>query len=296
MFGFKGFHQPKQSKPSFPPQVPLITETTNSTPLPNNIELVAKEDIFSRSDEHSVLLVKAGTSVDAEMLEKLIRYGVQPHQFYLKRHRSSINTDTSIKTEETVTHYSGLGENSPNTNPMTSPMTDTLHRPGIISEAGMTDLTQAIPKEPNTQGVHRNNIVIIDPNEVSLKRLVQQLGSAGTTYSDLHPVNRMETVTWALEKYQPSILMVDEKAFPLTGVVAKLNSMQAKYHFEQMVLLITPATQLDKNYAWLADRCEGSGITLIQKPLGHFQLTALLEAYKAKKQIQKQIQLAEISL
>lgn len=300
-FGFN-FGEEKKASPFkvTPKNLATGSQLNGQAQSLQNVTLIARQDIFSVVDDQQVLLVKAGTAVDPAMLEKLIRYGVQPNQFYIQRHASV--SEESVMDDEiaslTMTVSEGVAkEITPRGNASTNMpvgMTNPIGQNSVLPSAAVS--TEEIETAlPSSQAVERQDIVVVDIEERSLKRLVNQLTVAGVSFSDIHPVKLRESLQWTLTKYTPSMLMVDENAFSATSLVAQVKALSSEHDIEQAVLLVNPASRTPKSMDVLQRQCDVAGIQLVYKPLNHFCLSNLLEVYKAKKQVQKQIKLAQFA-
>jgi hypothetical protein len=89
MAGFRFFNRTSKEVPfSTPPAPPIEAEEGYweefEQILPEGVSIICKEDIYFNKDGHYVLLIKAGQAIEERLIPKLIKFGVQPHQFELE--------------------------------------------------------------------------------------------------------------------------------------------------------------------------------------------------------------------
>lgn len=234
--------------------------------LPDDMELLAREDIYAapssngESSSNGLLLLPAGVTVKPHMLPKLIRHGAKPAQFIIQ------NRET--------------GE------------TQNVDMPSLAPPVGVT-LPEALqgtgPR--TTAGAHSMEMVLIDPSDKHLRKLIDTLTMAGVRMPHLHcSHDPAQLIEW-VKRVRPSVLIVDEAAHPLTSMVAKLNSLRRTFGIEHVILTVAPqATAGDVvDRERILDQARQAGIEVVTKPLNTFSVSKAVRLYKAKLSLARQM-------
>ncbi len=244
------------------PKSSRSTEAGSDTLLPKHIQLVAREDVFSKAGEKNpVLLIREGQVVGEELLSKLIRYGADPKQFVFKplEHPAYSDEVMDSKAQESSE--------------------------ALLNQSAMTGLTE----ESTRKSVAQNKIVIYEPNPRSLKRMVDTLVLSGVHLGDIHPVTALEKLDEVLTKQKPTILFVDPSFHVESSIFAKLKELKHKYHIEDVLLMPSISKQHEDERELLLEKAEQANVNVIFKPVNSFALTPFLNAYKTRRSIQQSI-------
>jgi AmiR/NasT family two-component response regulator len=235
--------------------------------LPDDMELLAREDIYalpasgSASGATGLLLLPAGVTVKPHMLPKLIRHGAKPTQFIIQ------NRET--------------GETQVVETPLpTTPVGATL------PEA----LQGSAPRVAAT-GAHAMDMVLIDPSDKHMRKLIDTLTMAGVRMPHLHcSHDPAQLIEW-VKRVRPSVLIVDEAAHPLTSMVAKLNSLRRTFGIEHVILTVAPQATagdvVDRDR--ILEQARQAGIEVVTKPLNTFSVSKAVRLYKAKLSLARQM-------
>lgn len=277
MFGFLNHHHPLQQRRTRP-MVAIDDQSDNEYgdhdtalmdefTLPEGLELVAKSDIFSRQSEGHVLLMRQGNVVAPQALPKLIRHGADPSQFVFRE-------------KETLTL-----EKAPHT---TLP-------DGLSRHASHIDHTE----EPAGHQADNARIVMIIPNEDRLEKTLTLLDMSGVKLSDVQCSANASQLIPFVQHHEPSILIVDEDAHPMTSMVPKLNALKRAYHIQHVILTVSKQDEeTDHEFGPISrdkiiEQAEASGIEVVYKPYNVFGLSRMLRLYKARKFFKKQVDSAQ---
>lgn len=229
MFGFRGFGKFSGR------------EMNESSPKSRNaVTLVSREDIYAqRLDHDPVLLLRKGSEITADDLPRLIRNGASPTQFRLEY------DETQAYTRETE-----LPAFTRNTaSPASDPISDALRAEKLIRKKRS-----------------RQSVVILEPDQKSLKRLIDCLFVCGFSLPEIHPVRMASQLDWAIHKYSPQILVVDYEGLQL------LRNFDCAHAPSQLIMTVSPDHELPEEL-YLE-----KNIRILQKPVNRFDLNALLNA------------------
>jgi CheY-like chemotaxis protein len=126
----------------------------------------------------------------------------------------------------------------------------------------------------------RKRVLILDPDQKSLKRLIDCLFICGFQLDNLHPVRMAASLDWALQKYMPHVLVVDYRLSEgqQTGIQI-LQGLQSVLPFLEQIILITPPLQMLSE--WEARRvksfCQVWNVKALPKPVNRFTLKQILD-------------------
>jgi hypothetical protein len=241
MFGFRGFGRIAKREASVPAagREPMI--------------LVTREDIYrpasgANRETGPVLLLKKGHALEPEDLPRYIKNGARPSQFQLQY---------ADETHEQAMHPPEFQRRIPEpamANPILDP--DTLVR-----------MARA-----------RKRVLVLEPDPKSMKRLIDCFFVCGFNLERIHPVRATGHLDWALEKYQPDILVIDYhlQRGGETGL-SILESLHSSTANERMILTIGPRPNLSEFEAKRIERlCDESEIAVLPKPINRFMLSHVL--------------------
>lgn len=276
---FRPFHATSQSGTSVGTSVksrgafsPQADEAVASlTWLPEDMELLAREDIYAMPASGSppgttgLLLLPAGVTVKPQMLPKLIRHGAKPTQFIIQSRETG-----ETQSVETPLPTTPVGATLPEA------LQGTFQRP---ASSGMS------------AGAHAMDMVLIDPNDKHMRKLIDTLTMAGVRMPHLHcSHDPAQLIEW-VKRVRPSVLIVDETAHPLTSMVAKLNSLRRTFGIEHVILTVAPqATSGDVvDRDRILEQARQAGIEVVTKPLNTFSVSKAVRLYKAKLSLARQM-------
>lgn len=243
MFGFRGFGR-------------VAAKQEASVPVAGrqSVVLVSKEDIYRPAvggspSAEPVLLLKKGHAVEADELPRYIKNGAQPSQFQLR-----YQTET-----ETAPHEADFQRNH-TVQGATNPIKD--------------------PETANRQSRSRKRVLVLEPEQKSLKRLIDCLFLCGFNLDRIHPLRVPDHLEWSLEKYQPDILIIDYGLqYKGQSGLAMLKSLQDETGGCKIILTLPARPRLAPLEEKLVRKiCAGHGIGLLEKPVNRFDMNDVLEA------------------
>ncbi len=267
MFGLK---RSSNNKPL--PKPFEVSQRAKTKLLPEGLQLVAREDVFSLQGDHPVLLIRAGKVVGEELFSKLVRYGVNPEQFVLK--------PIASENESPVSHAVNRQEKSGDEGHTTSEKTLESERSNFKKTINpMTDLKA----EWSGTNLIRNKIVIYEPDARSLKRIVDGLVMSGVYLGDIYPVRTSGELEPSILKHEPIMVFVDPSFHVETSLFPRLKTLRRDYGIEHILLTLSVSRQdQDKRNQWM-DKAERSGIDVLFKPMNPFALTPYVDFYKTRQ-------------
>lgn len=223
--------------------------------------LVCKEDIYRENRGMSpILLLRKGCEVSTDELPRFIRNGARAHQFVFKpaENYSDNNRVASVTAPEPLTQQTK------------TPRRHDVRRELESSPPHSNQPLQAIPHR-------RKRVLILEPNQKSLKRLIDCLFICGTSLDKIHTVRLQEHLGWAMAKYKPQILIVDY-ALPnqQTGLelLASFSSLQG---IEKIIFTIDPDSSLSsEEIETLETFCPEKNIRILKKPVSRFTVNRIL--------------------
>ncbi len=261
-------------KRNSPKPMPKVLESSRhlngsqSATLPEGVQLLALEDIFYSNGDNPVLLIRAGKVVGEEQLAKLIRYGVDPKKFSLRR-----VDETSAASRFNSSDFGGRESGR------FSKRSSRTYK--SAPDYPMTDLRD----EKAGVSVTRNKIVIYEPDSRSLKRILDTLSLSGVYLGDVHSVTVPEHLESALVKHEPLIVFVGSSFHVETSIFEKLKSLKVKHGIEHMLLTASVSRQRQDLRDELLDKAERAGIELVFKPVNSFALSPFISSYKARRSL-----------
>jgi hypothetical protein len=242
MFGF--FHpRNREVNPAALPAAALPSGT-----------LVSKEDIYRENKGMTpILLLRKGFEVSMEELPRFIRNGARPHQFLFK--------------------------------PAESPEIASLDSPGALPHPlkalhrhGMTDEFEASPyRSLGSNHREKKRVLILEPNQKGLKRLIDCLFICGIPLDRIHTVRLPEQLAWAMAKYRPQILIVDYALPNQQTGLALLAGFTSLHGIEKIIFTVAPDEPMgDVEIQTLETFCPEKKIKLLKKPVSRFTVNQLL--------------------
>jgi hypothetical protein len=226
------------------PLDPSSSEDVGAFASLNAAQLVCTEDIYVPGQD--VLLLKAGQVVQAGQIATLLKYGISPKQF---RFEGDIPEGLALP-------------------------------PHVLKSAHLDD-PATIDKALDTRAFLRNchkTIMVVDHDDRSLRRTIDNLLSCGVPLHKIHPIRVEAHLNWALEKYQPDLLMLD---FAINGswvykhdLVQRVGSLHKAVN--QVVLMVRDQSRSEGAREALNYLTQDMGIRVIYKPLHRAQLKPLL--------------------
>jgi hypothetical protein len=259
-----------------------LTETT--TWLPHGYELITREDIFSRG----MLIMRQGSHVNMSMLPKLMRHGATPQQFVLRQ--IPLTDEMEIMDEQPT---SAVPLASPG---MTVP--DGLRGPNLPVGLGLPATN--VPHQQDSGlmlGSESNpDMVIVDPNQHSLRKTMDTLALAGVGMNHLHCTPQSDQLIAWVRKFKPSVLVLDEAAHPLTSMLPKINALRRTFGIEHVVLTVStvPEASISDQYAINRDSLlktiAAKNVDIVTKPINRLAFSNVVAQYKAKTRVSYQLE------
>ena len=244
MFGF--FHA-RQSQIS-PLGLPLPVSLPAGT-------LVSKEDIYRENKGMApILLLRKGFEVSMDELPRFIRNGARPHQFFFKPSNSPDIADIEV----------------PEALPQ---QLKALRRQGMMEEFGVVSPYRSLQRDPRD----RQRVLILEPDQKSLKRLIDCLFICGTPLDKIHTVRLPQQLAWAIAKYKPQILMVDYALSDQQTGLALLASLQSLPGVEKIIFTIDSDSPLSEaEQQTLEALGPAAKVKLLPKPVSRFTVNRIL--------------------
>ncbi len=244
MFGF--FHA-RQSQGS-PLPLPLPVSLPEGT-------LVSKEDIYRENKGMApILLLRKGFEVSMDELPRFIRNGARPHQFLFKPSESAEIAEVDL----------------PEALPQ---QLKSVRRQGMMEEFGTVSPYRSLQRDPRD----RQRVLILEPDQKSLKRLIDCLFICGTPLDKIHTVRMPQQLAWAIGKYKPQILMVDYALSDEQTGLALLASLQSLPGVEKIIFTIDPDSPLSEAEQQTLDALgPTANVKLLPKPVSRFTVNRIL--------------------
>jgi hypothetical protein len=252
MFGF--LHQSnRDTMPVISP--PSVSYSTSSTELPGI--LVSKEDIYRENKGMApILLLRKGLEVSMEELPRFIRNGARPQQFEFKPAEQEFADEPG----NNLTNYA------------LSHQLRALHRQAFLEELNET------PYPPESGDPrHKKQVLVLEPDQKSLKRLVDCLFICGTPLDKIHSIRLPEQLGWAIDKYQPELLVIDY-AFCMSGQgLQQLAGLAAGTSFAAIVFTLAQGIVLSpESTQKIQNACPAQTVRFLEKPVSRFTVYRLL--------------------
>ena len=211
--------------------------------------VISREDIYRQMPgADPILLLRKGFELSMDDLPRFLKNGAKMHQFSYKHSAEPLRKVASRP--ERPTQDRPLSRNG-----MGNPILERRYSPLVGKRA-----------------------LILEPDQKNLKRLIDCLFICGLKLDRIHPVRMTSNITWALEKYRPSILVID---YHLPGSIDGLSMLQAfseLSYLETLILTINPDQILsEEENDMITALCREKQIKLLTKPVSRFALHRLLD-------------------
>lgn len=225
----------------------------NLKSTPEGVEqeiLVSREDIYRRErGSDPILLLRKGFELTADELPRFLKNGAQMHQFGYK------HSNVPLKPS-----YSRPG------------------RPEAMRKPAQWDANQPTGPANLPTGFQQKRVLIVEPNQKDLKRLIDCLFICGLRLDRIHPVRVAANTPWAVEKYRPQILVADLR---MMGQLDGLTILQAftEFSFVERLILTIPAgytLSTDENQVVQTLKAR-KNIKILSKPVNRFVLQRILQ-------------------
>lgn len=272
------------------------------------LHLIAQEDVYD--ERGATLLVREGTLIPIEWLPKLIAHGAQPHQFVLERIIEPV-LDRPIPESLAHRHMNGLMEEEnvafcplePGFSPMTQPELPTAGPKQAVSHEPPEPVIEPIlsrTKEPVESfevlgweverlergdvippKLHCGHIVIYDPEQKGIRRLMGCLKRVGVPMLNIHTAVTLEQFHRAVDQYQPRTVFVDLAVGNTEttcgfGVLEGVFDTPGSETIEKRVLTVSVPPEKEHLKGQLVDKATDSGIDVCFKPLNRRHVEAIL--------------------
>ena len=306
-------------------QQPTITaprsqQTLTGVSPPKQFTLISNRNVYHPRKKETLLL-RAGQLVSVNLLEKLYQFGIDVLTFcsLKEQHTGKLhplteetlhwlpNNQTAIKTAiKTIITKQSIKKATQRSNflglplpPTTHPQTKNIPTNGRRFDATL-NLLQACPLP---------NLLVLHPNPEYNKKLHRQLSIMGVEYQQTYPVLTDETLPYALKKYQPHVLIVDEEwlltntnntdstatlaqqlEVATEGLMVTLKTAQANQHnssITTIIVLVSPSvTQRMAIAQSLSSLNQLATVKVIWKPYKRSQLQDALTEFIQTTQTQ----------
>lgn len=219
--------------------------------------MVSTCDIFGSGltgqADREVLLVREGTEVDEELFDTLVKFGADPGDFAVKQLPESFQPAQSPAAKKNMAASRMLGHSDP-----------------LFQSSSAVKAIR-----------HNKRVMVLDNNHKSLNRVMDCLVHCGYFLGRIHPVRQSQQMLWALQKYQPDILLIDYELSDAVDGLQLVKQALTEYEnyglaFEQVVLMIPPSNQFLENPDAFLNEVERLGIDVILKPVNRFNLNRIL--------------------
>lgn len=214
--------------------------------------LVTSEDIYRKNrGMEPILLLRKGFELTPDELPKFLNSGAQIHQFYYKHTGQILNPGYQ------------------------KPRAKKQDRPPLAR--GMSNPLTQKSSSVALQRLQQKRVLIVEPDQKNLKRLIDCLFICGIQLDRIHPVRVVSSVPWAMEKYRPQILVAN---YELSSSIDGLTLLQAfaDLSYVETLILTVPnghLLSLEENAAIeaLSHRIK---IKILSKPVSRFALKRIL--------------------
>lgn len=219
--------------------------------------MVSVQDIYgaglSGQSDREVLLLREGTEVDEELFDTLVKFGADPGHFAVKSLPQTFKPVVPSPQKSQMSSSRMLGHS------------DLLFQ--------SSHAVKAIR--------HQKRVMVLDNNHKSLNRIMDCLVHCGYFLGRIHPVRQSQQMLWALQKYQPDILLIDYELTDGPNGLTMVKNALTEYEnyglfFEQVVLMIPPNNQFLNHVDAFIEEVETLGIDVILKPVNRFNLNRIL--------------------
>ncbi len=230
--------------------VRLNPQNLKSTPVGIEQEiLVTREDIYRQMQGmEPILLLRKGFELTPEELPRFLKSGAQMHQFNYKNSQQ--------------------------------PLRPQYQKPARPEKA--RNGLQRGTSNPIELGQHLKRALIIEPEQKSMKRLIDCLFICGLRLDRIHPVRVISNTPWAVEKYRPDVLMAD---YELPGSIDGLTLLMAfaELSYVDTLILTVPSDFIlsEEENQRLAAMDPQKKIKILTKPVNRFALHRILTEKKS---------------
>jgi len=216
--------------------------------------LVSKEDIYRENKGMApILLLRKGFEVSPEELPRIIRNGARAHQFLFKPAES---------------HEVGQ---IPEPEPLTQQLKE-VRRYGLLEEfdAAQNHRVQSDPRA-------RKHILILEPDQKNLKRLIDCLFICGTPLDRIHTVRLPDQLAWAIGKYRPQVLVVDYLLPSGQTGLELLAGFASLHDVEKIIFTLDPDSPVsEQEKKALESNCPSQSVKFLKKPVSRFTVNRIL--------------------
>lgn len=218
--------------------------------------LISKEDIYRENRGlEPILLLRKGYEITTEELPRLIRNGARPHQFQFKTQPELLDYSESLQPRN-------------------------AHEP---QERPLKKSVSLRPLASMDVGQHKKTVMILDPDQKSIKRLVDCLFICGLSLNRIHPVRMSDHLSWTLKKYKPQILFID---YNLSGQQTGLDILESlpeilmgQTGLETVIMTLSQNSNLtEAEKRLIAMFCETKNIAVLEKPISRFALKRIFSS------------------
>ncbi len=122
----------------------------------------------------------------------------------------------------------------------------------------------------------QKHVVVLDPDQKSLKRTIDCFFVCGFSLSNIHPVRLSAHLDWTLRKYQPQVLVVDYDLLDGQDGLSLLNALQRPAGMEQVILTLPARTFSSEEERLILELSNRNHIRILKKPVSRFALNRLL--------------------
>lgn len=217
--------------------------------------LVSKEDIYRENKGMApILLLRKGYEVSMEELPRFIRNGARPHQFLFKPAEG--HEVASIKAPDTLPQQ-----------------VKAVRRHGVMDEFNVSPPYRPLERDPRD----KKRVLILEPDQKGLKRLIDCLFICGTPLDKIHTVRMPEQLAWALDKYHPQILIVDYALPNQQTGLELLTGFASLQGIEKIIFTVAPDEPMsDAEIKTLETFSSEKNIKILKKPVSRFTVNRIL--------------------
>lgn len=122
----------------------------------------------------------------------------------------------------------------------------------------------------------QKHVVVLDPDQKSLKRTIDCFFVCGFSLSNIHPVRLSAHLEWSLRKYQPQVLVVDYELLDGQDGLSLLNAMQRPGGIEHVILTLPARAFSSEEESLILELSKRKHIQILKKPVSRFALNRLL--------------------
>jgi hypothetical protein len=227
-------------------QPPLEIEEAE-TMLPSSVDysMVSHENVYHPRRKNTLLL-RSGQTVSHNLLEKLYQFGIDVAEFCSLKEKTSGMLHPL--TEETIAWLPSSQPLLQKTMVIPRPQNTAFSNPALPDTTGVT-----APFSPKFEEMLRAlkacplpHLLVLNPIPVQQRKFGKTLEAIGIDYQQVNPVFTLETLSYALHKYNPHTLIIDEAWWQQMGFFQKAPQEALLKNLEAFITALIEVLQTNQ--------------------------------------------------